>query len=132
MIKDFLKANRFKRARGRCPRGWTADARGKCRKKSRFDKGRGFGSVRHRGRHRRNAEYLIERGGLINILRCAAEEMRTAIMKPCREKDIDPDRPKSEQKWCLYSKKDPDKLLGRHPSQQSAKDQEVAIHSHGG
>lgn len=56
-----------------------------------------------------------------------AIQQRTAIIKPCRQKDIDPGRPKSEQKVCLYSKKDPGKLLGRHPSEESARKQEVAI-----
>jgi hypothetical protein len=51
---------------------------------------------------------------------------RTATIKPCRKEDIDPDRPRSEQRQCLYTK-DGKKLLGRHPSIESAKKQEAAI-----
>ena len=56
--------------------------------------------------------------------------LRTAIIKKCRKKDLDPNRPKTEQRVCLYSKKDPDKLLGRHPNEESAKKQEQAIQIH--
>lgn len=52
---------------------------------------------------------------------------KTAIIKPCAKKDIDPDRSLSEQQVCLYSKKNPGKLLGRHPNEESAKKQEQAI-----
>jgi len=52
---------------------------------------------------------------------------RIATIKPCRQKDIDPKRPKSEQRVCLYSKKDPTKLLGRHPDEEHARKQEQAI-----
>jgi hypothetical protein len=59
---------------------------------------------------------------------------KTAIIKPCAKKDIDPDRPLSEQRICLYSKKNPGKLLGRHPNEESAKKQEavIQIHKHAG
>ena len=53
---------------------------------------------------------------------------RTAVIKPCRQKDKKGDKPLSSQKVCLYSKKDPTKLLGRHPSEQAARQQEKAIH----
>jgi len=56
---------------------------------------------------------------------------RTAVIIPCKKEDFDPDRPKSEQKMCLYTK-DRKKLLGRHPDATSAKQQEKAIHSRGG
>lgn len=49
------------------------------------------------------------------------------IMKPCRKRDLDPKRPKSQQKVCLYSKKKPGKLLGRHPNRAAARKQEQAI-----
>jgi hypothetical protein len=52
--------------------------------------------------------------------------LRTAVIKKCREQDIDPDRSRSEQKICLYTK-DGTKLLGRHPSKESAEKQERAI-----
>ena len=51
---------------------------------------------------------------------------RCAVIKECRESDIDPDRPKSEQKICLYTH-DGKKLLGRHPNKESAEKQEAAI-----
>jgi predicted nucleic acid-binding Zn-ribbon protein len=57
--------------------------------------------------------------------------LRTAVIKKCREQDHD-DRPASEQRWCLYTH-DGKKLLGRHPSKESALKQERAIqvHKHG-
>lgn len=57
-----------------------------------------------------------------------AENVYTAIVKECRKKDFDPKRPAKDQKICLYSKKDPNKLLGRHPSEEAARKQERAIH----
>ena len=56
---------------------------------------------------------------------------RTAVIKPCRQKDYDPDRPKSEQRVCLYTK-DGKRLLGRHPNEEAARKQEVAIKAKGG
>jgi len=56
--------------------------------------------------------------------------LKTAIIRPCDKKDIDPDRPLSEQKVCLYSKKTPGKLLGRHPNEESARKQEAVIQIH--
>lgn len=53
--------------------------------------------------------------------------LRTAIIKRCRKEDHDPNKSAADQKWCLYSKKSPGKLLGRHPSKESAKKQEAAI-----
>ncbi|RLI21002.1 hypothetical protein DRO54_04855 [Candidatus Bathyarchaeota archaeon] len=52
--------------------------------------------------------------------------VHTAMLKPCAKSDIDPDRPMSEQQVCLYSKST-GKLLGRHPNEDSAKKQEMAI-----
>lgn len=49
------------------------------------------------------------------------------IISPCRSRDIDPTRPKSKQKVCLFSKSRPRKLLGRHPSYKAALRQERAI-----
>lgn len=51
------------------------------------------------------------------------------MIKKCLKKDIDLNRPMSEQKWCLYSK-DGSKLLGRHPSKESALKQERAVQIH--
>jgi hypothetical protein len=59
------------------------------------------------------------------------DSMRIAVVRQCNEKDIDPDRPKSEQKICLYTK-DGKRLLGRHPDKQSAYKQEAAIKARGG
>ena len=56
-----------------------------------------------------------------------ANILKESTIKECPEKDIDPDRPKSEQRWCLYSK-DGDELLGRHSTKEDALDQEQAIH----
>lgn len=49
------------------------------------------------------------------------------VIKPCRKQDLDPSRPKSQQKVCLYTKSKPRRLLGRHPSRPSALRQERAI-----
>lgn len=57
-----------------------------------------------------------------------ATVLKTAIIKKCRKADLDPKRSAKEQIWCLYSKKNPDKLLGRHPSKDAAMEQEKAIH----
>ncbi|MFA5135455.1 MAG: DUF5661 family protein [Patescibacteria group bacterium] len=46
--------------------------------------------------------------------------VKTAVVKDCKEKDLD-DRPKAEQKVCLYSEEG--KLLGRHPTEESAEKQ---------
>jgi hypothetical protein len=51
--------------------------------------------------------------------------LRTAVIQKCRKSDLD-ERPQAEQVWCLYSK-DGKKLLGRHPSKESAQKQETAI-----
>ncbi|MDD5650082.1 MAG: DNA polymerase ligase N-terminal domain-containing protein [Candidatus Nanoarchaeia archaeon] len=58
------------------------------------------------------------------------ELIKIAIIKKCPKKDQD-NRPKSEQRWCLYTK-DQDRLLGRHPSKEKALQQErvVQIHKH--
>jgi hypothetical protein len=52
--------------------------------------------------------------------------LKIAIIKKCKKEDLDPNRSESDQKYCLYSKST-DKLLGRHPSQESARKQEQAI-----
>lgn len=63
-------------------------------------------------------------------------QLRTAVIKRCLKRDLDPKRPKGKQKWCLYTrgkKKGKRRLLGRHPSKESALKQEQAIqvHKHG-
>lgn len=52
--------------------------------------------------------------------------LRVAVIKKCRKEDHDPKRSASKQKWCLYTKNGK-KLLGRHPSKESAEKQEQAI-----
>lgn len=54
-------------------------------------------------------------------------ECQMGIIKPCRKRDLDPDRPKSQQKVCLYTKRKPRRLLGRHPNRPSAIRQERVI-----
>jgi hypothetical protein len=53
------------------------------------------------------------------------------IIRRCLKGDIDPDRPVSAQRVCLYSKsKDPTgkrRLLGRHASREEAMSQERLI-----
>jgi hypothetical protein len=48
------------------------------------------------------------------------------VIRKCLKSDLDPGRPKSEQVWCLISKKT-GKVLGRHPSKVKAVKQEQAI-----
>lgn len=47
-------------------------------------------------------------------------------IRRCKSRDFDPSRPKDEQVWCLYTK-DGSRLLGRHPTKESAERQERAI-----
>lgn len=49
------------------------------------------------------------------------------IIRPCRRRDLDPKRPRSRQRVCLYTKKTPRRLLGRHPNRASALRQEAVI-----
>lgn len=49
------------------------------------------------------------------------------VIRPCRKADLDPKRPKSAQKVCLYTKRKPRRLLGRHPDRKSALRQEAVI-----
>jgi len=51
---------------------------------------------------------------------------RLSVIKKCPQRDLDPDRPKREQVWCLYTS-DGDRLLGRHPTKEKALAQERAI-----
>ena len=44
----------------------------------------------------------------------------------CKIEDIDPDKPKSDQVWCVYSE-DGSKLLGRHATRDEAVQQLRAI-----
>lgn len=59
--------------------------------------------------------------------------LKTATITQCKQEDIDPDKPRIEQRYCLYSKtKGEDgeyKLLGRHPTAEDAQKQEAAIHA---
>lgn len=53
--------------------------------------------------------------------------VQMGVILPCRAPDLDPSRPRSKQRVCLYTKKTPRRLLGRHPNQASARRQEAAI-----
>jgi len=53
-------------------------------------------------------------------------EGKVAIIKKCPKKDLDPNRPKSEQIWCLYDSKG-ERLLGRFPTKEKALEHERAI-----
>lgn len=48
------------------------------------------------------------------------------MIRKCKEKDKESGKP-----WCLYTK-DGAKLLGRHPTKESAEKQEQAIHARAG
>ena len=54
------------------------------------------------------------------------------IIRKCRARDIDKKRP--GRRWCLYSKKKPGRVIGRHRSRAGALKQEQAIEiaKHGG
>lgn len=56
------------------------------------------------------------------------------VIGRCRKMDYDPKRPRSAQKMCLFTRKAPKRLLGRHPDRQSAIRQEraIEIRRHGG
>jgi len=49
------------------------------------------------------------------------------VIKACRKGDLDPNRSASAQRVCLYTKRKPRRLLGRHPNRASALKQEQAI-----
>ena len=60
------------------------------------------------------------------------------VIRRCLKGDIDPDRPVSDQEFCLYTKRKDAKgrrrLLGRHPDRESALGQErlIQIRKRGG
>jgi hypothetical protein len=64
-------------------------------------------------------------------LEVVAHFFRECTIRRCAPADKDPDRPVSEQEWCLYTKHKPERVLGRHPSKEDAMEQEKAIHAHG-
>ena len=74
---------------------------------------------------RKEAEALLFRQRYLGIPLTADAQMRTAVIKRCRQQDKD-DRPASKQVWCLYTH-DGSRLLGRHPTEEAAKRQERAI-----
>jgi hypothetical protein len=53
--------------------------------------------------------------------------MQMGVIRRCRKSDVDPARPKNSQKLCLYTRKSPRRLLGRHPNRASALRQERVI-----
>jgi len=60
-----------------------------------------------------------------------ATAARSAVIKKLKEEDKDSSKPAKEQVWGLYTH-DGKKLLGRHPSEEAARQQEEAIKSKGG
>lgn len=54
-------------------------------------------------------------------------KLAMGVIRPCRKRDYDPKRPKKVQRVCLYTRRKPTRLLGRHPDQPSARRQEYAI-----
>jgi hypothetical protein len=62
----------------------------------------------------------------LELLGLDEDECNLGVIRPCREEDIDPGRPLSQQKVCLYDSKGK-KLLGRHPNRASALKQERLI-----
>jgi hypothetical protein len=89
---------------------------------SQDDKLLGRHSTRSEAVRQEDAIHARQRGGTVE---------KVAVIKPCKKKDIDPDRPMSEQKICLYTQ-DGKRLLGRHPSEEAARNQEIAIKARGG
>lgn len=61
-------------------------------------------------------------------------QVSLGVIRSCRKGDYDPKRPRSAQKVCLYTRKTPRRLLGRHPDRTSAIRQEraIEIRRHGG
>ena len=55
---------------------------------------------------------------------------RESTIRRCRPGDRDSKKPDSDQVWCLYAKST-DKVLGRHPSKEAAREQEKAIKAQG-
>ena len=53
------------------------------------------------------------------------EKAQLGIIKKCLKRDLNKKQP--GKKWCLYSKKKPKKVLGRHRTRTLAHKQEVAI-----
>lgn len=53
--------------------------------------------------------------------------LQMGVIRPCRKQDLDPKRPGSAQRVCLYTKRTPRRLLGRHPNLVSARRQEAVI-----
>lgn len=56
-----------------------------------------------------------------------AAKFQMGVIRPCRKQDLDPRRPHSVQRVCLYTKRTPRRFLGRHPSLVSARRQEAVI-----
>lgn len=48
------------------------------------------------------------------------------VIVPCRKKDVVSAKPKSKQRWCLWTKSK-SRILGRHPSRSKAVKQERLI-----
>ncbi len=53
------------------------------------------------------------------------EKVQLGIIKKCLKRDLNKKQP--GKRWCLYSKKKPNRVLGRHRTRKLAHKQEVAI-----
>lgn len=49
------------------------------------------------------------------------------VIRTCRKQDLDRSRPLGQQRVCLYTRRAPRRLLGRHPDRASAVKQERVI-----
>lgn len=56
----------------------------------------------------------------------AADLSGLGIIKRCRKSDLTPKKPKSKQRWCLWTKSE-SRIIGRHPSKSRAIKQERLI-----
>jgi hypothetical protein len=65
---------------------------------------------------------LVPESGFLGL----SEECQIGIIRICRQEDMDPNRPESEQKFCLFDHEGK-KLLGRHSNYASALRQERLI-----
>ena len=54
------------------------------------------------------------------------------VIKKCRTRDLKSDRPRSDQRWCLWTQ-NVSRILGRHPTRERAQKQErlVQMRKHG-
>jgi len=71
--------------------------------------------------------FTASRGGIFPYNVVDFSVFGLGIIRRCRKADRDPNRPASEQTWCLLTKGRPHRILGRHKTKQQAYKQEYAI-----